>query len=104
MRCRLYNGKLMVPTSNEEAREMTAKHGSQFAADLLCDAVIEPDCILNTPERFHEVDVRYNGARLGDWIHAVANPIARAIDKIAGTDLQNCGGCEQRRNTLNSLT
>lgn len=30
---------------------------------------------------------------LGDAVHAVANPIARAIDAVAGTDIQHCAGC-----------
>lgn len=38
---------------------------------------------------------------LGDLIHVVAQPIAKAIDAVAGTDLQNCGGCAQRREQMN---
>lgn len=40
---------------------------------------------------------------LGDVIAAVAKPIARGIDAVIGTDLQNCGGCEQRQESLNKL-
>lgn len=35
--------------------------------------------------------------RLGDAVHAIANPIAKAIDKIAGTKIQGCQGCASRR-------
>ena len=41
---------------------------------------------------------------LGDAVHAVANPIARAIDAVAGTDIQHCKGCVGdggRRDRLN---
>lgn len=38
---------------------------------------------------------------LGDAVHFVAQPIARAIDRVAGTNIQNCGGCAQRRAALN---
>jgi hypothetical protein len=42
---------------------------------------------------------KYRG--LGDVVATVAQPIARTIDRIAGTDIQNCPGCKQRRETLN---
>lgn len=38
---------------------------------------------------------------LGDLIHKFALPIANAIDSIAGTDLKNCGGCQDRQEKLN---
>lgn len=38
----------------------------------------------------------------GDIIHAVARPIAKAIDTVARTNIQNCGGCKKRREALNA--
>ncbi len=38
---------------------------------------------------------------LGDKIAKVAHPIARAIDAVIGTDIQNCGGCKQMQKDLN---
>ena len=40
---------------------------------------------------------------LGDVVHLVAAPVAKAIDKVAGTNLQNCSGCNRRRETLNKI-
>lgn len=40
---------------------------------------------------------------LGDVVHTVANPIAKAVDRVAGTKLQHCGGCQRRREALNKL-
>jgi hypothetical protein len=40
---------------------------------------------------------------LGDVVHAIAQPIAKAIDKVAKTNLQNCGACAKRRETLNQI-
>jgi len=40
-------------------------------------------------------------AKLGDKVYAVAHPIAKAIDKVAGTNIQECGGCKRRRDLLN---
>ena len=38
---------------------------------------------------------------LGDAVAVVAQPIALAIDAIAGTNIRNCGGCKQRQAMLN---
>ena len=40
---------------------------------------------------------------LGDLVKVVAQPIAKGIDAVAGTNLQNCSACEQRRQTLNKM-
>jgi len=48
-----------------------------------------------TPERLQSVK------GLGDLVHKIANPIARAIDSVAGTNIQGCGGCAKRREQLN---
>ena len=42
---------------------------------------------------------RIHGA--GDIVAIVAQPIARAIDAIAGTNIANCGGCAKRRQAMN---
>jgi hypothetical protein len=38
---------------------------------------------------------------LGDIVASVAQPIARGIDAVLGTNIQNCGGCKKRQQTLN---
>lgn len=40
---------------------------------------------------------------LGDAVAAVAQPIARVIDKVAGTHIERCGACAKRRAALNRL-
>lgn len=40
---------------------------------------------------------------LGDKVHAVAHPVAKVIDRVAGTRLSTCGGCAERRRKLNEL-
>lgn len=41
------------------------------------------------------------GFGLGDLVATVAQPIAKAIDAVAGTNVAGCGGCAQRRAALN---
>ena len=48
-----------------------------------------------------EPSIRPRG--LGDVVASVAQPIARLIDRVAGTSLASCGGCQQRQNWLNKL-
>jgi len=38
---------------------------------------------------------------LGDYVHDIAQPIAKIIDSVANTNVQGCGGCAQRRAKLN---
>src|SRR4029077_8092506 len=39
----------------------------------------------------------------GDAIATVAQPIARGIDYVFGTDIQNCQGCKGRQQYVNSI-
>jgi hypothetical protein len=39
---------------------------------------------------------------LGDKVAAIAQPIAGAIDKVAGTKITGCGGCKKMRERLNA--
>jgi hypothetical protein len=41
-------------------------------------------------------------AGLGDAVAAVAQPIAKAIDAVAGTNVAGCGGCAKRQAALNA--
>lgn len=41
---------------------------------------------------------------LGDLVEKVAKPIAKAIDKVVGTDIEHCDGCDKRKDFLNRLS
>jgi hypothetical protein len=41
---------------------------------------------------------------LGDRVERIAQPIARVIDKVAGTNIQGCGACQKRKEWLNNIT
>ena len=64
-------------------------HGNQeqMIHDQLCDRLGKEYC---------------EGYGVGDAVHAIAQPIAIAIDKVAGTNIQGCGACAKRRANLNS--
>jgi hypothetical protein len=44
------------------------------------------------------------GPGAGDAVEMVAKPIAKAIDAVLGTNIQNCGECAERREKLNALS
>ena len=47
--------------------------------------------------------VRRRRTGLGDLVEVVARPAARAIDRMMGTSLEDCGGCGRRKQRLNHL-
>lgn len=40
--------------------------------------------------------------QFGDAVAVIAQPIAQVVDAVAGTNLQNCGGCQQRQQAWNA--
>jgi len=38
---------------------------------------------------------------LGDVVAFLAQPLAGALDSVLGTNIKKCGGCQQRRDSLN---
>ncbi len=38
---------------------------------------------------------------VGDQVERIAQPVAKVIDKVLGTNVQQCGGCKRRRDYLN---
>jgi len=49
--------------------------------------------------RFAALSVSY--AQLGDAVATAAKPIARAVDRVAKTNLAGCGGCAKRHQKWN---
>lgn len=47
--------------------------------------------------------VKNNTSGIGDIVHKIANPIAKTIDGVFGTNIQKCGGCKNRREKLNKM-
>lgn len=72
---------LIVP--DEEAQRLTDKYQAAHS-EAMQGGKVEP---------------RFKGA--GDVVAFIAQPIARGLDMIFGTDLENCGGCKERREALN---
>lgn len=54
-------------------------------------------------EKFRELTRKHRRTGLGDLVARFAEPIATAVDAVAGTDLKNCAGCAKRREILNQF-
>lgn len=91
---------------------------SRYAADCVVRAIIADAALAPPPpwrieagvgvltcgegyELTFEPAARRSRLRLGDAVHAIAHPVAVGIDRIAGTNLRNCGGCAERRRRWN---
>ena len=61
--------------------------------------VINPNREPDAPEPIEIVKKKITG--IGDVVHKIAQPIAKSIDMVAGTKIQQCGGCKKRREALN---
>ena len=77
---------------------------SGFAQALAREGKQVASAIEITPEQFGALVIRFRStAGLGDIVARFAQPVARTIDRIAGTDLEHCPKCKQRQEALNSI-
>ena len=59
----------------------------------------EPTTSMTTPRKPWPKPLKR--LRLGDAVAVVAQPIAKVIDKLIGTDIQHCESCADRKKRLN---
>lgn len=77
----------------ESVRADALRLGRQLGVRVEIETIMLARILKNAPAD------KING--LGDLVAFVAQPVARAIDKLAGTKLVGCGGCKKRRELLN---
>ena len=73
-----------------------------YVEDCLTAGTLDGTYLEIDEDRFAEIRRRYRG--LGDWIAAIAQPVAVFFDRLIGTKLSKCQGCTRRHKKLNSLT
>lgn len=73
-------------------------HDLLGAGALVNGLIVVPD---DAAQRILDGCRKIRGA--GDLVAIIAQPIARAIDAVAGTNIVNCGGCAKRRQQLNEI-
>ena len=99
----------MVKVSLQHIDKCKETRPSGYAEALLAAGTIKGDILSIDHDKLEEIVRKFTPERvkpvkgLGDLIYKVANPIAKAIDSVAGTNVQGCGGCAKRREKLNQL-
>lgn len=85
------------------------RYGPEFRAAALAAATLDGDTVNIPAAKLAELRQQFRlrprprPRGLGDVVAGVAQPIARAIDAVAGTDIEHCGGCQRRRELLNRI-
>ena len=78
-----------------------------YVQDVLSRGVVQGDALEISAEQMEILRQKYRHhgkvKGLGDAVAIIAQPIARAIDAVAGTHIQTCGGCAKRRSALNRI-
>lgn len=77
-----------------------------YLQDVLNKGSVDGEYLVITPADYQSLIVKYNPQAvkgLGDVVAKVAQPIARAIDRVAGTNVAGCGGCKKRQEILNKV-
>ena len=75
-----------------------------YAADLRAVGVVDGEHLLVEEVLWSRIRHKYGLTPMrgvGDAVARVAQPIAKVIDKIAKTNIADCGGCQKRRELLN---
>tara|TARA_R110001606_G_C15094828_1_gene618968 strand:+ start:330 stop:614 length:285 start_codon:yes stop_codon:yes gene_type:complete len=62
-----------------------------------------PEGLPENPKKTEDLEEDYAELTvgLGDVVEKFAQPIAKMIDKVAGTDIQGCNACSKRKKYLN---
>ena len=90
-----------------DLKALEAVENPAYIAAVKTAGTINPDGTLTLPKPTLDSLKRQHGrpipARgLGDVVATIAQPIARAIDQVAGTRLQTCSACKHRQALLNA--
>lgn len=83
-----------------QIHERSSKRPEGYVADVLASGRIEDGHLVLTTGKYLRLCAKYR--QLGDVVELAAKPIAKSIDRVAGTNLKNCGGCNRRREALNA--
>ena len=83
----------------------TSGRSDEFRAAVIAASVVSGDTLEIELDEWQRLTIKHAVSAkpfgLGDAVASVAQPIARTLDALLGTDIAHCSGCTQRRETLN---
>lgn len=85
-----------------ELKDTAPRRPDGYMEDVLSRGTVDGEFLILPRLEYLALCAKYR--QLGDMVEVAAKPIAKAIDKVAGTNLRNCGGCRRRRYALNKST
>lgn len=93
--------KILVAKIHEAA----ASRPEGYAEDVLSRGVIEGDWLELSNVEYFALRDKYSPRPegLGDMVAKFAQPVARVIDAVVGTNIKSCGGCAKRREEMNAM-
>ena len=92
---------IAVPLSRIHEKSKSSPKG--YLDEIINSGKIKGGFILLEESVFLELKKKYNPKGFGDTVERFAKPIARAVDSVLGTNLVNCGSCEERKEFLNKV-
>lgn len=103
--------KARIPIHVVEARVEICTQCPTPCADFRAKTINHADPCIECPlalRRWGQYDQCQDGDALqsyglGDAVAVVAQPIARVIDAMLGTNIKGCGGCKKRQAALNKI-
>jgi hypothetical protein len=72
-----------------------------YVEDVLAQGKVSGDFVYLGRVAYARLCAKYR--QVGDAVAMVAKPVARVVDRIAGTRLSSCGGCAKRQERLNGM-
>lgn len=83
-------------------RQASATKPDGYLDDCMKRGIVQGDYLDLSVSDYNTIRQKYSPG-LGDVVAAIAKPIAQVIDGILGTNIQNCEGCAERQERLNSM-
>jgi len=82
-------------------RETAKERPAGYYEDYVSRGTIQGEYLYISIEAAKEVAKMYHPGGLGSYAEKVFKPVARMIDSVAGTDLENCQECDETKKDWN---
>lgn len=92
-----HEARILISAIKETAKERP----EGYYGDYVSRGTIQGDYLYISIEAAKEVAKMYHPGGLGTYAEKVFKPIAKVIDAVAGTDLEHCEECDERKKDWN---
>lgn len=93
----------MIKVTLETLRRAARRKKKGYFQEVVSKGVVFDGAVYLKPADYAALRARYSTPLLGDRVKRALHPLVAMIDRTFGSDLANCGGCDQRRHLLNKL-